>query len=136
MHPPPSHPINLLIFLLGCHSPTSPIPTNSNLLCFSTSLPCVISAKPPSTDFYTYTDVNRLVKAFACGLGQIGIRSGDVVLVISPEKIQAPIIYGGAIAAGAIRLPDFTVKQQVFHLKYTQPKLSKFSMQSQSSTSV
>eukprot|EP01018_Ginkgo_biloba_P010314 Gb_18692 [translate_table: standard] len=50
----------------------------------------------------SYQDLRQKVKALAAGLHALGIRKGDVVLVVSPNSLMIPCIYLGILSIGAI----------------------------------
>ncbi|XP_021765546.1 4-coumarate--CoA ligase-like 6 [Chenopodium quinoa] len=52
-----------------------------------------------------YSQLFPLVKSMACGLHQMGISKGDVVLIFLPNSIYFPIIFLGIVYLGAIVTP-------------------------------
>eukprot|EP01018_Ginkgo_biloba_P010310 Gb_08075 [translate_table: standard] len=56
----------------------------------------------PTETTLSYQDLHQKVKALAAGLHALGIRKGDVVLVVSPYSIMIPCIYLGILSIGAI----------------------------------
>ncbi|KNA24856.1 hypothetical protein SOVF_011700 [Spinacia oleracea] len=52
-----------------------------------------------------YSELFPLVKSMACGLHQMGISKGDVVLILLPNSVYLPIIILGVVYLGAIVTP-------------------------------
>uniref|UniRef100_A0A5B6YTS5 4-coumarate--CoA ligase n=1 Tax=Davidia involucrata TaxID=16924 RepID=A0A5B6YTS5_DAVIN len=50
----------------------------------------------------SYSELYPLVKSMASGLHQMGVKQGDVVLVLLPNSIYFPIIFLGVLYVGAI----------------------------------
>eukprot|EP01018_Ginkgo_biloba_P039672 Gb_04708 [translate_table: standard] len=56
----------------------------------------------PTGDTLCYQQLRHNVQTLAAGLHALGIRKGDVVLVLSPNSIMLPCIYLGILSIGAI----------------------------------
>ncbi|XP_059656941.1 4-coumarate--CoA ligase-like 6 [Cornus florida] len=50
----------------------------------------------------SYSELHPMVKSMACGLHQMGVSQGDVVLVLLPNSIYFPVIFLGVLYLGAI----------------------------------
>lgn len=52
-----------------------------------------------------YSKLSPLVKSMAAGLHHLGVKQGDVILILLPNSVCFPIIFLGALSLGAIVTP-------------------------------
>lgn len=81
----------------------------------------------PSGTPLTYSALRHNVTALAAGLHGLGIRKGDVVLVISPNSIAVPCIYLAILSIGAIlntANPLSTEREIVTQVKDSKPVIA------------
>ncbi|CAI9762556.1 unnamed protein product [Fraxinus pennsylvanica] len=70
----------------------------------------------------SYSLFFSLVKSMASGLHQLGVKQGDVILILLPNSIYFPVIFLGALSLGAIVTPmnplskSLEIKKQVLDL--------------------
>lgn len=75
--------------------------------------------RPSSTPLWIDTKDNGIslsaakllqwVKRLGYGLGELGLKKGDVVMIYSPNHVYLPVAYLGAVAAGYVRETSFCV---------------------------
>ncbi|KAK6158461.1 hypothetical protein DH2020_005775 [Rehmannia glutinosa] len=53
----------------------------------------------------SYSKLSSLVKSMASGLHHMGVRQGDVMLILLPNSVCFPVIFLGALSIGAIVTP-------------------------------
>ena len=95
MHSPPVsyEPIHLLTILL--ESPSATSACSSEVLIYPGFRPPYLAWNPPirpRTNFDTYADVERIIKAIASGFRQMRIKPRDCMLGISREDTNAPVV--------------------------------------------
>eukprot|EP01018_Ginkgo_biloba_P039669 Gb_04706 [translate_table: standard] len=79
----------------------------------------------PTGDTLCYQQLRHNVQTLSAGLHALGIRKGDVVLVLSPNSIMLPCIYLGILSIGAIVTTSnplstqFEIQRQVMDSKPT-----------------
>ncbi|EPS70306.1 hypothetical protein M569_04447, partial [Genlisea aurea] len=89
------------------------------------------SDKPALIDAHTgnvvsFSQFETLVAKLALGLLQLGVGKNDVVLIFSPNSIEFPLAFFGAVAIGAIAStvnPAYTVSELSKQIKDCSPKL-------------
>lgn len=52
-----------------------------------------------------YAKLSPLVKSMAAGLHQLGVKQGDVILILLPNSVCFPLIFLGALSIGAVVTP-------------------------------
>ena len=88
IHIPKCH-LATLIF----KSPHHPLPTDRR---------CFIDATKPETHYLTCHTFRLWAKRFAAGLRAAGLRTGDRVLLFSPNQLFYPVAFMGVIMAGGV----------------------------------
>ncbi|XP_026663425.2 putative 4-coumarate--CoA ligase-like 8 [Phoenix dactylifera] len=88
--PPPIPPLSLPEFLLSYSASSSS----------SSSKPAFIDAATGAT--LTYADLRALVAAAARSLAALGVRRGDVVLLVSPNSLHIPALVLAVLSLGAV----------------------------------
>lgn len=84
--PPPHHPLDVTTYIFSLQQ-------NMQQIAFIDG---------PSGNTLSYSALRHNVRAIAAGLHGLGVRKGDVVLVISPNSIAIPCIYLAILSIGAI----------------------------------
>lgn len=84
--PPPHHPLDVTTYIFSLQQ-------NMQQIAFIDG---------PSGNTLSYSALRHNVRAIAAGLHGLGVRKGDVVLVISPNSITIPCIYLAILSIGAI----------------------------------
>ncbi|XP_027368423.1 4-coumarate--CoA ligase 2-like isoform X2 [Abrus precatorius] len=111
--------------------PDIPIPTHLPLhsYCFQNlsqfqNRPCLINADTGET--LTYADVDLTARRIAAGLNNIGIRQGDVIMILLRNCIQFPLAFLGASHRGAVITtanPSYTPAELAKQITATKSKL-------------
>ncbi|OJD10979.1 hypothetical protein ACJ73_09643 [Blastomyces percursus] len=124
------------------YSPFAPIPIPaSNLLTFlfppdsplrTSTKPIWIDSENPSTNLSTGAAL-PWIKRLAMGLerfqvagGGSGVKSGEVVLVLSPNQIFVAVAYLGIVGSGRVfsgMNPNYSVQEMVYQMKNTEAKI-------------
>lgn len=89
------------------------------------SSPVWIDAEHPSRSL-SPKQLLSLVKTTAAGFQRLGIRSGEVVAVFTPNHIFVPVVYLATVACGAVFTgfnPAYTVGELVHLIKDSEAKL-------------
>lgn len=84
--PPPHHPLDVTTYIFSLQQ-------NMRQIAFIDG---------PSGNTLSYSALRHNMRAIAAGLHGLGVRKGDVVLVISPSSIAIPCIYLAILSIGAI----------------------------------
>lgn len=63
--------------------------------------PLWINAASPDTYLSSRTGL-QWIKRLAIGLDKLGVRKGDVLMILSPNQIFVPVAYLGAVGSGRI----------------------------------
>lgn len=84
--PPPHHPLDVTTYIFSLQQ-------NMRQIAFIDG---------PSGNTLSYSALRHNMRAIAAGLHGLGVRKGDVVLVISPNSIAIPCIYLAILSIGAI----------------------------------
>lgn len=88
------------------------------------SRPCLING--PTGEVYTYSDVDLSARKVAAGLHKIGVRKGDVVMVLLPNSPEFVLTFLGASYCGAMTTaanPFFTSAEILKQAKASNAKL-------------
>ncbi|KAL6001947.1 4-coumarate--CoA ligase 1 [Asimina triloba] len=128
---PETLPKNSAEFIYRSKLPDIEIPSHLPLhtYCFQhadrfADRPCIING--PTGDIYTYADVVLTVKKVAAGLNNLGIRKGDVIMLLLPNCPEFVFAFFGAARRGAITTmanPFFTPNEIAKHAKACSAKL-------------
>ncbi|KAG0479627.1 hypothetical protein HPP92_010485 [Vanilla planifolia] len=65
-----------------------------------TDRPCLINSE--TGIIYTYADVHRLSRRTAAGMHRLGVRQGDVIMILLPNSPEFAFVFLGASMLGAI----------------------------------
>jgi 4-coumarate--CoA ligase len=87
--------------------------------------PFLFSAERPEAINLSLVQFKHWVKCFAAGLQEAGLRTGDHLMLISPNYIYAMIVCLGTIAAGGVvctSQPDFSVCEYEEQFRRDEPK--------------
>ncbi|KAF6140222.1 hypothetical protein GIB67_000270 [Kingdonia uniflora] len=79
-----------------------------------------------STETLTFSQLKTTIAKVAHGFIQLGIKKGDVVLILAPNSLQFPVSFLGVTAIGAIATtvnPLYTVTEITKQVKDSKPKL-------------
>ncbi|XP_057953759.1 probable CoA ligase CCL7 isoform X2 [Malania oleifera] len=79
-----------------------------------------------SGESLTFAQLKSMVARVSHGLTQLGIKKGDVVLILSPNSIKFALCFFGIVAIGAVATtanPSFTVSELSKQVKDSNPKL-------------
>lgn len=109
--PPPHHPLDVTTYIFSHQQ-------NMQQIAFIDG---------PSGNTLSYSDLRHNVRAIAAGLHGLGVRKGDVVLVISPNSIAIPCIYLAILSIGAILIttnPLSTEREIVAQVKDSKPVIA------------
>lgn len=109
--PPPHHPLDVTSYIFSLEH-------NMQEIAFIDG---------PSGTSLTYSALRHNVRAIAAGLHGLGIRKGDVVLVISPNSLALPCIYLAILSIGAIlntANPLNTEREIVTQVKDSKPVIA------------
>jgi len=109
--PPPHHPLDVITYIFSLQH-------NMQQIAFIDG---------PSGTTLTYSALRLKVRALAAGLHGLGIRKGDVVLVISPNSIALPCIHLAILSIGAILTtanPLSTEREIVTQVKDSKPVIA------------
>ncbi|XP_058095086.1 putative 4-coumarate--CoA ligase-like 8 [Magnolia sinica] len=95
------------IFYSKWDSPCLPYPTSLSLPSYLLSLTSHMLSKPAYVDArsggrLTYGDLRTLTTSVASALHMLGIKKGDVVLLVSPNFLHFPLLVLGVMTVGAI----------------------------------
>lgn len=88
------------------------------------SRPCLING--PTGEVYTYSDVDLSARKVAAGLHKIGLRKGDVVMVLLPNSPEFVLTFLGASYCGAMTTaanPFFTSAEILKQAKASNARL-------------
>ncbi|EXC37569.1 4-coumarate--CoA ligase 1 [Morus notabilis] len=88
------------------------------------SRPCLING--PTGDVYTYADVDLKARKVAAGLHKLGVRKGDVVMVVLPNSPEFVLTFLGASYRGAMTTagnPFFTSAEILKQARASDAKL-------------
>lgn len=83
-------------------APHLPLDVTSYIFCLHQHMQEIAIIDGSSGTTLTYSALRHNVRALAAGLHGLGIRKGDVVLVISPNSVALPCIYLAILSIGAI----------------------------------
>lgn len=109
--PPPHHPLDVTTYIFSHQQ-------NMQQIAFIDG---------PSGNTLSYSDLRHNMRAIAAGLHGLGVRKGDVVLVISPNSIAIPCIYLAILSIGAILItanPLSTEREIVAQVKDSKPVIA------------
>lgn len=109
--PPPNHPLDVTTYIFSLQQ-------NMQQIAFIDG---------PSGNTLSYSALRHNVRAIAAGLHGLGVRKGDVVLVISPSSIAIPCIYLAILSIGAILTtinPLSTEREIVGQVKDSKPVIA------------
>ncbi|KAK8215737.1 4-coumarate-CoA ligase [Phyllosticta capitalensis] len=95
---------NLLDYLFP--SPSAPAPSPSCEPAVRPNIddnePIWLDAANPETQSLTAPQMELWVKRFGYGLGKLGVKRGEVVLIFTPNHIYVPVAYMGTVGAGMV----------------------------------
>ena len=95
---------NLLDYLFP--SPSAPAPSPSCEPAVRPNIddnePIWLDAANPETQSLTAPQMELWVKRFGYGVGKLGVKRGEVVLIFTPNHIYVPVAYMGTVGAGMV----------------------------------
>lgn len=103
--------------------PNASLPTvifGSPTATLSTTKCSFIDAARPDTHYFTPHDYRLWCQRFAVGLRNSGIKTGDRVLLFSPNDLFFPVVFMGTVMAGGIFTganPTYTPRELAYQLK-------------------
>ncbi|GBF62940.1 4-coumarate--CoA ligase [Trichophyton mentagrophytes] len=103
--------------------PNASLPTvifGSPTATLSTTKCSFIDAARPDTRYFTAHDYRLWCQRFAVGLRKSGIKTGDRVLLFSPNDLFFPVVFMGIVMAGGIFTganPTYTPRELAYQLK-------------------
>ncbi|EFR01406.1 4-coumarate-CoA ligase 1 [Nannizzia gypsea CBS 118893] len=108
--------------------PNASLPTvlfGSPTATLSTTKCSFIDAARPDTHYFTAYDYRLWCQRFAAGLRKSGLKTGDRVLLFSPNDLFFPVVFMGIVMAGGIFTganPTYTPRELAYQLKDSRAK--------------